>query len=78
MIVPDALTIATTTGFTREAVEALSAAKAEPAWMLEKRLLAWRIFNEMPMPFWRRTGTAAGCSLAFIRSKSRSTSALAM
>ena len=55
----DALTATTTglaaTGFTRQTVEALSAGKAEPAWMLEKRLLAWRIFDETPMPFWRRT-----------------------
>ncbi len=51
----DALSVATPTGFTREAVETLAARKAEPAWMLEKRLLAWRIFNETPMPFWRRT-----------------------
>jgi Fe-S cluster assembly protein SufD len=36
-------------------VEALSALKAEPSWMLERRLLAWRIFDETPMPLWRRT-----------------------
>jgi Fe-S cluster assembly protein SufD len=53
--VRDALTIGTNTGFTKQAVEALSARKAEPAWMLEKRLLAWRIFSETPMPLWRRT-----------------------
>ncbi len=51
----DALTIATTTGFSKETLEALSASKREPAWMLEKRILAWRIFGETPMPFWRRT-----------------------
>jgi Fe-S cluster assembly protein SufD len=52
--VRDAMTIDTATGFTREAVEELSAIKGEPNWMLERRLLAWRIFGETPMPFWRR------------------------
>lgn len=47
-------------GMTREAVERLSAAKNEPAWMLERRLQAWEIFNSLPMPKrtdeeWRRT-----------------------
>lgn len=51
----DAPEIKLATGFTREAVEVLSAGKAEPTWMLEKRLLAWRIFSETPLPFWRRT-----------------------
>ena len=50
----DALTIETTTGFTKDAVQILSTAKREPAWMLEKRLMAWRIYDETPMPFWRR------------------------
>ena len=51
----DALTIETTTGFTKDTLQALSAAKREPSWMLEKRLMAWRIYDETPMPFWRRT-----------------------
>jgi Fe-S cluster assembly protein SufD len=42
------------------AVEALSAARGEPEWMLELRLKAWRFFEEMPWPVgteetWRRT-----------------------
>ncbi len=46
--------------FTREAVVALSQAKAEPDWVLEQRLAAWDIFNTLPMPArsdeeWRRT-----------------------
>ena len=41
-------------------VEAVSAAKDEPAWMLDLRLKAWRFFEEMPWPTgneetWRRT-----------------------
>jgi Fe-S cluster assembly protein SufD len=41
-------------------VEAVSQAKSEPAWMLELRLRAWRLFEEMPWPTgteetWRRT-----------------------
>ena len=43
-----------------EAVEALSAAKNEPAWMRDKRRAAWRLSRELPMPAdtdeaWRRT-----------------------
>src|SRR5438128_5673280 len=41
-------------------VEALSAAKNEPKWLLESRLAAWELYSEMPMPSlqaeeWRRT-----------------------
>jgi Fe-S cluster assembly protein SufD len=48
------------TGFTEEAVRAASAAKNEPAWMLERRLAAWRLFEATPWPkptdeAWRRT-----------------------
>jgi len=44
----------------REAVETLAALKHEPDWMLDRRLLAWRFFEEIPMPTgmeetWRRT-----------------------
>ena len=43
-----------------EAVEALSAAKNEPAWMRDKRRAAWRLSQELPVPAdtdeaWRRT-----------------------
>ncbi|MBA3378301.1 MAG: Fe-S cluster assembly protein SufD, partial [Chloroflexia bacterium] len=46
--------------FTRDAVIALSLAKAEPAWVLEQRLAAWETFESLPMPSrsdeeWRRT-----------------------
>ncbi|MCI0580850.1 MAG: Fe-S cluster assembly protein SufD [Chloroflexi bacterium] len=49
-----------TTGFTREAVEELSAALHEPAWMREFRLKAWEVYEQTPMPTtndepWRRT-----------------------
>jgi Fe-S cluster assembly protein SufD len=49
-----------TLGLSREAVEHLSAAKDEPAWMLENRLRAWQLFETLPMPGrqneeWRRT-----------------------
>jgi len=47
-------------GFTRAAVEALSEARNDPAWVRERRLLAWRFYEEIPMPTmqdeaWRRT-----------------------
>jgi Fe-S cluster assembly protein SufD len=46
--------------FSVETVEALSAAKQEPAWMLQKRLAAWKLSQELAMPSgteeaWRRT-----------------------
>jgi len=41
-------------------VEAISAARGEPTWMLDLRLRAWRFYEEMPWPTgneetWRRT-----------------------
>ena len=46
-----------------EAVKALSSFKDEPAWISEKRLAAWRKFEELPMPTmreeeWRYTDIA--------------------
>lgn len=41
-------------GFSRSAVEELSRRKGEPAWMLEKRLQAWEIFEKTPTPLGRR------------------------
>jgi Fe-S cluster assembly protein SufD len=51
---------ASLTGFSREAVEALSKAKGEPAWVLEQRLKAWAVYENLPFPArtdeeWRRT-----------------------
>lgn len=48
------------TGFSREAVEALSRQKGEPDWMRELRLQAWETYERLPMPTrrdeaWRRT-----------------------
>lgn len=42
-------------GFTREALEALSASHGEPAWLLEKRYKSWYHYGELQAPFWRRT-----------------------
>lgn len=47
-------------GFSAETVRALSAARQEPAWMLDFRLKAWETFEAMPWPkptdeAWRRT-----------------------
>lgn len=47
-------------GFSEQTVRALSVARNEPAWLLERRLAAWRLFEEMPWPKptdepWRRT-----------------------
>ncbi|BBL80307.1 Fe-S cluster assembly protein SufD [Rubrobacter xylanophilus] len=36
-----------------EAVKALAAFKEEPGWLREKRLAAWRTFEEIPMPTMR-------------------------
>jgi Fe-S cluster assembly protein SufD len=50
----------TSTAFSREAVEAFSRSRNEPAWMLERRLQAWETWEQLPMPTrqdeeWRRT-----------------------
>jgi FeS assembly protein SufB len=42
------------TGFSRDAVEALSRQKGEPAWMLEKRLQAWELYETLEAPLGRR------------------------
>lgn len=47
-------------GFHKDALEALSRANNEPDWMLARRLEAWHVYNETPMPasndeLWRRT-----------------------
>ncbi|MCS7246188.1 MAG: Fe-S cluster assembly protein SufD [Thermomicrobium sp.] len=49
-----------TQGFSREAVEELSAVLGEPSWLRERRLAAWEIYERTPMPSrtdeeWRRT-----------------------
>jgi Fe-S cluster assembly protein SufD len=50
----------TYTGFSREAVDDLSARKGEPDWVREARLAAWETYERLPMPKrtdeeWRRT-----------------------
>jgi Fe-S cluster assembly protein SufD len=42
-------------GFARETLEALSADRSEPKWMLEKRYKGWYHYRELEAPFWRRT-----------------------
>lgn len=47
-------------GFSKEAVEALSAWRGDPDWVREFRLLAWQFYEEIPFPTtsdeaWRRT-----------------------
>ncbi len=42
------------TGFSRGAIEELSRQKGEPAWMLQKRLHAWEIYESTPAPLGRR------------------------
>ena len=39
-----------TRGISEETVKALSSLKNEPGWLAEKRLEAWRAFEELPMP----------------------------
>ena len=51
---------AATRGFSREAVEELSARRQEPDWVRERRIAAWETFEAIPMPSrtdeeWRRT-----------------------
>lgn len=52
--------IKTLAGFHKDALEALSRANGEPDWMRARRLEAWHVYNETPMPasndeLWRRT-----------------------
>jgi Fe-S cluster assembly protein SufD len=37
-------------GISEETVKALSSLKSEPGWLTEKRLEAWRTFEDLPMP----------------------------
>src|SRR3712207_1511780 len=37
-------------GISEETVKALSSLKNEPGWLTEKRLEAWRSFEDLPMP----------------------------
>ena len=54
------MTTTATQTITREAVERMSAQHNEPDWLLKRRLDAWRLFEEAPMPDplseeWKRT-----------------------
>jgi Fe-S cluster assembly protein SufD len=42
-------------GFSREALEALSAGRDEPKWVLGKRIQGWHHYQEHEAPNWRRT-----------------------
>ncbi|MEK6760401.1 MAG: Fe-S cluster assembly protein SufB [Nanoarchaeota archaeon] len=46
------LTFKTPIGLSEEVVREISKQKNEPAWMLEKRLIGLRVFNELKMPTW--------------------------
>lgn len=57
---PEEKIIERVAGFSEATVRAVSAARNEPEWMLERRLAAWRRFEELPWPkptdeAWRRT-----------------------
>jgi len=45
---------ALSSGFSRSAVEELSRQKGEPEWMLQKRLQAWDLYENMETPLGRR------------------------
>lgn len=49
---PEEYLARTPKGLTEETIRAISAYKQEPAWMLEKRLAAYAVFLEKPMPTW--------------------------
>jgi len=42
-------------GFSRQAMEALSARQNEPHWVRQKRREGWHHYEELAPPFWRRT-----------------------
>ena len=49
---PDAAGAVAKRGLNEDVVRDISAKKNEPAWMLERRLKALRIFEKKPMPLW--------------------------
>ena len=54
------MTTNTLPGFTIDAVRQFSTSRNEPEWLLERRLHAWQVFEDLPMPTrqdeeWRRT-----------------------
>lgn len=56
----DVATLKLETGFSKNAIETLSTIKHEPDWMRARRLEAWHLYEETPMPapndeLWRRT-----------------------
>ncbi len=51
------------TGFSKNAIETISNLKQEPEWLRTRRLEAWHLYEETPMPLpndelWRRTSVA--------------------
>jgi Fe-S cluster assembly protein SufD len=52
---PDSHSILPPRGFSRAALVALSEAGNEPAWMLERRLASWGLYEQLEPPLWRRT-----------------------
>jgi Fe-S cluster assembly protein SufD len=58
------ITEAAARGFSRKTVEELSSLRGEPAWLRQRRLDAWRVYEATPMPTlqdeeWRRTDISA-------------------
>lgn len=49
---PEASVFKTRKGLDADVVRAISAAKEEPAWMLEFRLRSLEVFRQRPMPNW--------------------------
>ena len=49
---PEEYLARTPKGLSEQTVQAISAFKKEPAWMLEKRLSAYNLFLEKPIPTW--------------------------
>ncbi len=49
---PVSLLLETPAGLSEEVVRFISQQKNEPLWMLEKRLLGLKLYNDMPLPSW--------------------------
>jgi Fe-S cluster assembly protein SufD len=59
----NAATLKLETGFSKNAIETLSRIKNEPDWVRARRLEAWHLYEETPLPapndeLWRRTSLA--------------------
>ncbi len=80
----NAATLELETGFSKNAIDALSQLKNEPDWVHARRLEAWHLYEETPLPapndeLWRRTSLAdlkLDAAIAFVPAMNGTTPSL--